>query len=114
MKKILLVVLFFLTVNWSFGQEIISRKDKISKIEDLTYTIVHFKDGGNGRSEVLVDIGDGVEWKFYDKTARKLRWIFISKTDLLNFMYKEGWKLVEFESLKPNYKSMIFMRRVKS
>jgi len=112
MKKLLLVSLLFFVANWCFGQEIITKKDKISKIEGLTYIVVHFKDGGNGRSEVFVDIGDGLEWKFYDKTARKLRRVFISQTDLLNFMFREGWKLVELESLKPQYKSMVFIRRM--
>jgi hypothetical protein len=112
MKKLLLFILFVAAGSFCFGQEIITKKDQTSKIEGgLAYTIVHYKDGGNGRSEVTVDVADGQEWKFYDKTARKLRRIFLSQADLLNYMYKHGWRLKEMSSLKPQYQSFIFIRK---
>ncbi|RUT73146.1 hypothetical protein [Ancylomarina longa] len=110
MKIFLLFALLLVGAKWCFGQEIISKKDKLSKIEVAKYTIVYFKDGGNGRSEVTVDVGDGLEWKFYDKTARKLRRIFISQTDLLNYMFNKGWELKEMVSLKPQNQSFIFRK----
>ncbi|WP_321295023.1 hypothetical protein [Marinifilum fragile] len=111
MKKLLLFILFIAAGSFCFGQEIITKKDRLSKIEGLTYTIVHYKDGGNGRSEVAVDVADGQEWKFYDKTAKKLRRVFLSQADLLNFMHKHGWKLKEMSSLKPQFQSFIFIRK---
>lgn len=111
MRRFLLFILLLGTGSFCFGQEIITKKDQVSKIEGIAYTVVHYKDGGNGRSEVTVDVSDGQEWKFYDKTAKKLRRIFLSQADLLNYMYNHGWRLKEMSSLKPQYQSFIFIRK---
>jgi hypothetical protein len=110
MKKLLFIAILLIAGNTMFSQKIISSKDVQKEIEDLTYIVIKYDSNGGNRSETFVDIGDGLEYKFYDQTARKLRKVFASQTELLNYMNKYGWKFVTFIPGYSQIEKLVFIR----
>ena len=96
MKKMFFAVFMFIAIMGTSAQKIISSKGQKSELLGLTYIVVKYDWKNGGRSETTVETVDGLEWGFYDQTARKLRKVFVNYTDLMNYMDKYGWKFLEF------------------
>ena len=112
MKRVLLTVFVLISIiGASFAQKIISSKGEKSELQGLNYIIVKYDWKNGGRSETTVETTDGLEWSFYDQTARKLKKVFVNYTDLMNYMDKYGWKFLEFVPGSTQVQRILFIRK---
>lgn len=96
MKKLLIFSLLFICLSLnSISQTIISPDKEVKELKDIVtkYTTVTLVPACF-RMGVSVDTEISGFWSFYDATEQK-QLKFTSGTQVLNFMYRNGWKLIQ-------------------